>query len=53
MYCENCGKEDLDYWIELPDGTIVCSEKCKKEWEKLCEELHDFYKNDVISGAGI
>ena len=34
MYCENCFQEDLDYWEELYDGTIVCSEKCAREWYK-------------------
>jgi len=38
VYCENCFKEDLTDWIELSDGTIVCSEKCKSEWEQLCRE---------------
>jgi len=35
VYCENCGQEDLDTWEELPDGTIVCSEKCKNEWAEV------------------
>ena len=35
MYCENCFKEELDYWVELPDGTIVCSDKCEKEWKEV------------------
>jgi hypothetical protein len=28
-------EEDLDYWIELYDGTIVCSDKCMKDWKEI------------------
>ena len=35
MYCENCMKEDLNYWEELSDGTIVCGDKCEKEWNEI------------------
>lgn len=38
FYCECCGQENLEEWIELSTGTIVCSEKCKKEWNKLVKE---------------
>lgn len=37
-YCESCGQENLKTYIELPDGTIVCSNKCKQDWKVLCEE---------------
>ena len=39
-YCESCGNENLsiEERIELYDGTIVCSEECKKEWEENCKE---------------
>ena len=37
VYCENCFKEDLDYWIELYDGTLVCSGERALEWEKVIE----------------
>jgi hypothetical protein len=34
MYCENCFEEDLNYWEELDDGTVVCSKKCGLQWYK-------------------
>jgi formylmethanofuran dehydrogenase subunit E len=37
-YCENCGEEGLKTYIELYDGTIVCSPKCRKEWKQNCKE---------------
>jgi len=38
FYCENCFEENLEKWIELYDGTIVCSPKCRKEWKLNCKE---------------
>jgi hypothetical protein len=38
VYCESCGEEDLDYWIEMPDGSLVCSPKCGLDWMKVVKE---------------
>lgn len=38
VYCESCGEEDLDYWLEMPDGSLVCSPKCGKDWMKVVKE---------------
>jgi len=37
VYCESCMEEDLDYWEELYDGTIICSKKCEKDWKEIIE----------------
>lgn len=33
LYCEQCGKEDLDIFIEDRLGTIFCSKGCANKWE--------------------
>ena len=39
-YCENCFKEHLKEWIEEKDGTIVCSQDCAIELDKIRVELN-------------
>ncbi len=33
LYCEQCFSDDIKHYIELADGTIVCSDICKERWE--------------------
>lgn len=28
VYCENCGKEDLDYWVSDSIGSCFCDDVC-------------------------
>jgi hypothetical protein len=48
FYCENCFKENLTNYIETQNGTIVCCEKCLKEWEESLKIQTDLNIKKVV-----